>query len=91
MTRAYPEELRRRVVYLLMEGYKIKNVANLLHVGETFVKKIKRLFVTNQPLAPKRRPGKRILLSGKNRFFFSYILFIYNFVRYINIKAQAPF
>ena len=93
MTRAYPEELRRRVVYLLVEGYNIKAAANL-HVSKTFVKKIKRLFVTNQPLSPKRRPGKCRLLSGKNRFSFDLLLstyFIYNFAHKIqrNILDQV--
>jgi transposase len=67
MTRAYPKELRWRIVHKLREGRSTKEIAQVLHVlvGLTFVKKIKYLFDTNQNNEYRPRPGKLRRLSGE--------------------------
>jgi len=50
---------------MLREGRSTKEIAQVLHVGLTFVKKIKYLFDTNQNIEYLPRPGKLRRLSGE--------------------------
>ena len=45
MAREYPREL---VVFLVKEGWRVADIASVLQAGGTFVRKIKRIFETNQ-------------------------------------------
>ena len=48
MAREYPRELQWRVVFLLKEGWRVADIASVFQADETFVRKIKRIFETNQ-------------------------------------------
>jgi transposase len=66
MVASYPVSLRWRVVYLLfLEGLSVPTVSRILHVGETFVKKIRDIYNRNHSVDYNPRPGKK--LDGKSR------------------------
>ena len=44
MVVGYCARLRWRVVYLLVEGFSVDDIARILHVGKTFVKKIREIY-----------------------------------------------
>ena len=65
MTREYPRELRWRVVFMLREGWRVADIASVLKVGKTFVRKIRRIFEANQSIEYRPRQGKLKRLSGE--------------------------
>ena len=50
MTPNYPVNLRWRVIYWLVTGFRVVDVARILHVWQTFVKKIRHFFRIKYPL-----------------------------------------
>ena len=49
---------RWRVIYMSREERSTKDIAITLHVGQTFVKKIKRLFQENRSIKYRQRAKK---------------------------------
>ncbi|XP_073237791.1 uncharacterized protein [Porites lutea] len=58
MVASYSLNLRWRVVYLLVQGFTVERVARLLHVGKTFVKKIRNLYQNTKTVHYQSRPGR---------------------------------
>lgn len=50
---------------MLREGRTTSEIAQILHVGKTFVKKIKHLFETNHCVDDRPRSGRRRSLNGE--------------------------
>jgi transposase-like protein len=44
MTIEFPRALRVRVIMLSLQGYSIRDIANELMIGETFLKKIRKIY-----------------------------------------------
>ena len=65
MVASYSLNLRWRVVYLLVQGFTVERVARLLHVGKTFVKKIRNLYQNTKTVHYQSRPGRVRKLEGK--------------------------
>ena len=67
MARPYSSDLRWRIVYLQMDGYSYKDIAELLHIGRATVRRILKLYrrwcCVENPL--KGQPGRRKLFSGQ--------------------------
>ena len=62
--RAYPKELRERVVAAVESGeYPVTEIASLFNVGETFIKKMRRLQRNGADLSPRQSPGRNRLLQ----------------------------
>jgi transposase len=62
---AYPVEYRQRVVALTAEGMKSGKIAALLGVTASWVRSIKRLHRSGQPLEPKSRANRRRSLAQR--------------------------
>ena len=52
------------IVYLLVQGFTVERVARLLHVGKTFVKKIRNLYQNTKTVHYQSRPGRVRKLEG---------------------------
>ena len=64
MTREYLRKLRWSVVFLLREGWGVADIVSVLRVGETFVRKIQRIFKANHSIEYRPRQGNLKRLSG---------------------------
>jgi transposase len=62
---AYPVEYRQRVVALTAQGVRSGKIAALLGVTASWVRSIKRLHRSGQPLAPKSRANRRRSLAQR--------------------------
>ena len=66
--RAYPKELRSRVVAAVEQGEQtIGDIAGVFSVGLTFVKKMLRLHRAGEDLAPRHGGGPKPLLQDPER------------------------
>lgn len=62
---AYPVEYRQRVIRLTVEGMKSGKIAAVLGVTSSWVRSIKRLHRSGQPLEPKSRANQRRSLAQR--------------------------
>ena len=62
---SYPVEYRQRVIALTAEGMKSGKIAALLGVTASWVRSIKRLHRSGQPLEPKSRANRRRSLAQR--------------------------
>ena len=65
MVASYSLHLRWRVVYLLVQGFTVDHVARLLHVEQTFVRKIGNIYRNTKTVVYRSRPGRVKKLEGK--------------------------
>lgn len=66
--RAYPKELRTRVVAAVEQGaMTLGEVAEVFHVGKTFIKKMLRLHRAGEDLAPRQGGGSTPKLTEADR------------------------
>lgn len=65
MVKSYPIEIRWRVVFLHNDNYSISEIARTLRVGETFAKKILRLYNTTSGVEYEaHRKGRPRIIKG---------------------------
>lgn len=62
---AYPVEYRQRVIALTAEGLKSGKIAAVLGVTASWVRSVKRLHRSGQPLEPKSRANRRRSLAQR--------------------------
>jgi transposase len=62
---AYPVEYRQRVIALTAEGMSSGKIATVLGVTSSWVRSIKRLHRSGQPLEPKSRANRRRSLAQR--------------------------
>lgn len=66
--RPYPKELRTRVVAAVEHGaMTLGEVAEVFHVGKTFIKKMLRLHRAGEDLAPRQGGGSAPKLTASDR------------------------
>ena len=65
MVASYPSSLRWRVVYLLVQGLSASAIARLLHMGLTFVKKIRKIDINTSTVDYPTRTGKARQMDGR--------------------------
>ena len=66
--KAYPKELRERVVRAVEQGEHMRaEIADLFNVSITFIKKMLRWQRAGQDLAPRQGGGPALLLQGPER------------------------
>ena len=62
-----PVEFRHRVIALAGEGMDSAEIAEVLGVSAPWVRSIRRLHDSGQPLAPKSRANRRRSAGGQHR------------------------
>ena len=67
----YPVNLRWRVIYWLVRGFRVVDVARTLHVSQIFVKKFRHFFRIKYPLG-----GLSYAVDGKRAFKLANLAFL---------------